>query len=493
MDLFRHSPQAPPLTSEGARNNTLVKRLRVLLHAFPLFQLSQSDSRRDDALRHYDTLVVALKILDVVAERMGMEVEADRDYIDFSLVPLLDGMDRQAGLLPDIERHQRITDRVMAALCNDTEARRPFAQAYSDFDESGEVVQRRLEFRLLYDAFSLTGDTVLRLTNEAANLYFNALELDIEDSQAATEAIVHSQLCRGKFDEALSSAHFAVRQSRFYRDRLTRLLRDTRRDISRVDWAEMAPKLITDAMNHLEARLEVEQNIIQTTQARLDILTPGTSESAAVARIATKIEECIETHAVLQRELMNSRTTFLESQAQQAFVPVQLTSRPDLMAEVVEPLLRMNITDALNVVDHAMAHLMAPQPPPLLSLCFLFDGLLSPRRQIRHDWIHIDAVSPDHFVRDLQQHSEIDRDIAELLMQSLVRPTTLSDLLAYARAKKFTTAQCEVIVLIVMQHFDPESIETPLIRVEKTGDWLDDPDYFGDEVMIHPIETIQER
>ena len=272
MDLFSQLPDDAPVTSDEIRNSALVRRLRVLLHAQPLYQLGQSDTRRDEAFRHYDTLVIALKILDVIAERMGMEIEADREYVDFSLAPLLDAMDRRAGLLPDVERHVQITDKVFAALRNDGDARRPFKISYSDLDENGDLVERQLEFRLIQDAFGLNGDLVMRLTNEAVNLNFNALELDLEDSQAATEAIVHSQMCRGKFDEARRNAHYAVRQSRLYCDRLRKMLRDTQRDISRVDWAVKAPGLIAEAMRHLETRLDVEHNIILTATDRLDSL-----------------------------------------------------------------------------------------------------------------------------------------------------------------------------------------------------------------------------
>ena len=131
MDIFSLLPDDAPVTSDEMRNDALVKRLRVLLHAFPLFALGQSDTRRDESLRHYDTLTIALKILDIVAERMGMEFEADREYVDFALSSLLEAMDRKAGLVPDKGRHLQIVDRVLAALKNDADARRlwkPIAQ-----------------------------------------------------------------------------------------------------------------------------------------------------------------------------------------------------------------------------------------------------------------------------------------------------------------------------------------------------------------------------
>ena len=489
MDLFSQMPEKAAINADETRSSTLVKRLRVLLHAFPLFQLSQADNRRDESLRHYDTLVLALKILDVIAERMGMEVEADREYIDYALEPMLDGMDVQAGLLPNKGRHMMIVDRILAFLRNDADSRRPFKQTYHDVQADGSIIERQLEFRLIRDEFNLGaqgGETVMKLTDEAVNLYFNALGLDLEDSQAAMEAVVHSQLMRGKFDEARDNAHYALRQSRLYRDKLARLLRDTQRDISRVDWVEAAPRLISDAMKHLETRLDVEGNIIQVTQARLDGLTPGTQESAAVARVSSYIQQCIETHTQLQRDLIVARTTFLDSQAQQAFVTVQMSSCPNLMRDVVEPLLGMNVKDALEVIDKTIPYLVTPQPPSMLSLNNLFYGLLRPKRAQRKDWIDIDGIDPDEIDRDIERYTTYDREIAESYLQSLQGPTTLSALLARGRKQHFSQAQCEVIVLLVMQHFDINSTETPIVLVERTGELLNDEVFYGDEVKVSP-------
>lgn len=488
MDIFSQLPDNAPVTSDEIRNESLVRRIRVLLHTYPLYGMSQADTRRDERLRHYDTMTIALKIMDIVAERMGTENEADREYIDFALEPLLEAMDAKAGLLKDVRRHLDITDRVLAALRNDGNARRPFKIPYTDIMPGGEICEKQLEFRLIQDAFGLNGNVVLRLTNEAVNLSLKALEFDLEDSQAATEAIVHSQMCRGRFDEARRSAHYAMRLSRTYCVNLRRILRDTQRDISRVDWVEKAPKLISEAMAHIDERLDVERNIILTASDRLDALKPGSEESKAVARILMAIEYCIETHTVLQRELMTARTTFLDSQASQVFISDQITGRPELLREVVEPLMAMPVKDVLNIIDHATPLLIEPKIPRQISLCFLFDGLLRPKRAQRRDWIDIEPIEANHFSGDLSRHSQEDRDIAEHLLKSVIKKTKLSDLMAYARAQKFTSAQCEVIILLVMQHFDIESTDKPIISVEKAGGLLDDPEYFGDEAWISPYD-----
>ena len=54
--------------------------------------------------------------------------------------------------------------------------------------------------RLLEDRHHPDGRVVLALSTGAANLFLRSLDLDIEDGQIATEAIVRTQLARGKFD-----------------------------------------------------------------------------------------------------------------------------------------------------------------------------------------------------------------------------------------------------------------------------------------------------
>jgi hypothetical protein len=210
-----------------------------------LFDLRRSDSLRAEELRHYDTLALAIKVWDLIVENMGLDVEMDRKSLRAALEPLLLKMDRAAGIEPNSERHDAAVEQVLGGLANDSERRRPFSVAYQDF-ANGEAVQRMLEYRLVLDYLHPSGGTVLRLSNEAINLYLRAWDLDIEDAQAAAEAVVLSQLNRGKFDEAVHSARNARLQSLRYWEKITRIVRDTRRDVHRVDWAGEVPKLLDE-------------------------------------------------------------------------------------------------------------------------------------------------------------------------------------------------------------------------------------------------------
>ena len=220
----------------SAWDPALTHRLRVLLHTAPLHELRLGDSRRDPELRHYDSLSLAMKVFDLVVDSAGLDREVNRERVEQALGPLLDQMDAASGLAPDPSRHEAIVDRVLGGLRNDLDRRRPFEEVYTGFEEDLSAVRRKLEFRLLVDYFHPSGSTVLRLSNEAINLYLNALELDIEDAQAAAEAVVMSQLARGRFDEAVQTARNARWQSLRFAEKVTAIIRETRRDVSRVDW-----------------------------------------------------------------------------------------------------------------------------------------------------------------------------------------------------------------------------------------------------------------
>jgi hypothetical protein len=160
----------------------LTRRLRVLVHTLPLDGIRRGDAMCDAELRHYDGLALALRVLDIVIDRLGLEAEADREAVARALEPALSAMDAAAGAVCTPERHERMLDRLLAGLRNDADARRPFREEYTTVDGEGLARRHALEFRLLFDAFHPSGRTVLRPSPEACNLYLRLLDLDVEDA-----------------------------------------------------------------------------------------------------------------------------------------------------------------------------------------------------------------------------------------------------------------------------------------------------------------------
>ena len=470
----------------------LTHRLRVLLHAWPLHDLRRGDGYVEPEVRHYDSLTLALRTFDFIIEHMGLDQEADSPRVRGALAPLLESMDRAAELSPDAKRHDLVVERLLAGLRNDGAGRHPFLLSYTDVDSDGLAVSRVLQVQLLRDQFQADGGIVLRLTNEGINLFLNALELDLESAQAAAEAVVESQLARGKFNEAVSAAKNARRQSLRYEERLTAVLRDTRRDIRRVDWHVEVPRMLEDACLHIETRLNVERNILTSADHQLQLLPEGSDRARQVAQIAELVRDCLQRHTGLHSTVMAARNVFLEEQTRQAFTPARPFAPPDLLRAILEPLLRQPVISAVGITDRAVAYLVPPLPPEVFSLRALVEWQLRPRRESQAN--EADTLARDlvAFGLDPLRYGPEVRDAAHSYLARLEGETTLSDLLARAVHDGQPAAVREWLVLRALHLFAPdEGDEAATVRVTRVPDaQLVATDFYGDELAINPESAI---
>jgi hypothetical protein len=484
------APPAPGPAPGGAFGDgwpaDLTRRLRVLLHTLPLDGLRRGDAIRDADLRHYDGLALALRVLDVVIDRFGLEAEADREVVTRVLQPVLAAMDAAAGVPDSPERHDQMVDRILGGLRNDGEARRPFREEYTSLDGTGHAQRHALEFRLLLDAFHPSGRTVLRPSNEACNLYLRLLDLDVEDAQAAAEAVVESQLARGRFDEAVHSARQARIQSVRFREKVLQLLRDTRRDVDRVDWKTEVPRTLDESLGHLERRVSIERGILDAADQRLELMPDAdASGRRAVAQVAELTRDCLLRHTELHEHLIGARNVFLDAQARQAFAPRPSRPLPDLADDVLEPLLRLPLARADHLLERGFPLFVGPRVPVLPSLKALVEWMLQPRRpQPRHD-VPVEPIDAADLETELRRYSPEVRAAAESLLRDGSGEQRLSELLAAARASGAPDAVLEVIALLVLQGFSTEDRGTTRVAAEPiAGARLDDPLLYGDDLLV---------
>jgi len=485
------SPSATPAVYSDADvwTRELTRRLRVLLHTVPLDAIRRSDAIRDADLRHYDGLALALRILDVVIDRIGLETEADREVVSRVLRPALSAMDAAAGVPTSAESHERIIDKLLAGLRNDGDARRPFREEYISVDGAGQAQRHALEFRLLFDAFHPSGRTVLRPSAEACNLYLRLLDLDVEDAQAAAEAVVESQLARGRFDEAVQSARHARIQSVRFRDKVLQILRDTRRDVDGVDWRVEAPQTLNESLSHLERRVAVERGILKAADERLEIMAEEEAGSRrAVAQVAALTRECLLRHAELHEQLIGARNVFLDAQARQAFAPKPSRPLPDLGDDVLEPLLRMPLAHAARVVERAFPLFVGPYVPVGASLDELVLWMLQPRRPQPQQEIPIEPIDAADLEAELRRYPPEVRAAAASLLDAADGDIRLSDLLLEAREARASNAVLEVIALLVLQGFATEDRDNVGVAAELiSGRRLDDTLFYGDDLLISTV------
>lgn len=468
----------------------LTRRLRVLLHTVPLDAVRRGDSLRSTDLKHYDGLALTLRLLDVVIDRLGLEAEADRDVLTRTLRPLLSRLDEAAGEPVSPERHERMIDRLVSALRNDGDARRPFREEYTALDDDGRAERHALEFRLLFDAFHPSGRTVLRPSSEACNLYLRLLDVDVEDAQAAAEAVVESQLARGRFDEAVHSARQARIQSVRFREKVLQVLKDTRRDIDRVDWHDEIPKVLNESLAHLERRVCVERGILSAADERLDVITEEEVDARrAVALVAELTRDSLLRHTELHEDLIGARNVFLDAQARQSFAPIPSRPLPDLPVDVLEPVLRLPMAKADRLLDAAFPLLVGPRAPILPSLPELVLWMLQPRRPAPRQDVPVDPIDPTDLETELRRFpAEVRQAAAEVLAEAY-DGVRLSELLAKARRAGHADAVLEALALVALQGFATEDRDNLSIASERLGGGrLEDPYLYGDDLVLARTE-----
>lgn len=467
----------------------LTRRLRVLLHTVPLDAMRRGDAVRDPDLRHYDGLALALRALDVVIDRLGLEDEADREVVARSLEPVLAAMDAAANLPPSPERYDQILAKVLSGLRNDGDARRPFREEYTSIGSDGRAQRHALEFRLLFDAFHPSGRTVLRPSSEACNLYLRLLDLDVEDAQAAAEAVVDSQLARGRFDEAVHSARQARIQSVRFREKVLQILRDTRRDVDRIDWKDEVPRILDESLDHLERRVSVERGILSAADERLELMADEDADSRrAVVQVAELTRDCLLRHTELHEQLIGACNVFLDAQARQAFAPKPSRPLPDLPEDVLEPLLRLPLKRADRLLERGFPLLPGPRVPVLPALDDLVAWMLQPRRPRPRREIPVEPIDAADLETELRRYSPEVRAAAKSVLRGLEGEVRLSELISQIRASGETSEVLEVVALLALQGFASEDRNTAQVAAEPiAGAQIDDLLLYGDDLSVRPV------
>jgi len=480
------------VSSRSGWTPELTHRLRVLLCTLPFTDLRRSEGLLAKDRQHYDFVALALRVFDLIIESQGLEHEVDSAAIRRALSPMLVSMDLAAGFAPDELRHDAVVDRLLGELRNDGASRQAFRLEYTDVDDNDVATRRALFVYLVRDAYAADGSLVLRLSNEAINLFLSALELDIEDAQTATEAVLESQLKRGKYDDAARSARSAKLQSVRYAEKLDEIFRETRRDIRRVDWRAEVPRMLEDAQLHIEGRINAERNILQAAERQHDHLDPASAASQRVGAVTQLVRDCMERHLHLQNLVMRAHGVFLDEQGRQAFAPLRVLRLPELRTRILEPMLTMQRNDANALAVRAYGLLCPPSPPPLLALDALIQWQLRPRREVAGGVVERADRELAGYGDDPLRYPAALRERAEGYLNVDV-PTTLSDVLARARDAGESPEVLEVISFRALHLFAPEPEDAASLSIlPASKSELRTPGFYGDDVTMTPTipETI---
>lgn len=477
----------PPLVDAVDWHEALTRRLRSLLKTGPLHQLRAREGRHGALRPHDDTAALCMKALEVLVDAMGVRPGARREEVAAALRPMLEAGDRLHDVAPSAARHAQVIDLVIGTLLNDAGRRQAYAADYTDFVD-GRPVRRTLRFVLASEREALDGAVVLRAEPDGVNLLLRSLDVELEDAQAATEAVMRSQLERGRLDLALHSAREAQIRSVQYHDTVHALIRRTQRDLGRVDWREEVPGLIEEAIEHLSGRMSAEREMRATAAENLRRLL-GTPEARTLALICDLLDDCFGRHLELHRALMQAYEVFRREQERQRFAPRPVHPMPDLETGLLQPLLAGSRA-ASQPAASAFASAASPaSAPPLLDLRQLWDRLLRPPpdrsglgRALDDDG-ELEAIREPRPVFDEAVASRVDRRLWEL-----DRPTTLDELLA----RTADPVEARFLALRALQHFAPEARGVLPLLVEKLDRGFELPLFSGDAVVLRRDDATEE-
>jgi hypothetical protein len=467
-----------PLADPPWVDDSYVRRIRALLRTVPLHELEATKALRDGDWSPYDLRGLALVAIDTVIDHMGLEFGATAAQVRQRLAGLarLSAPDRPA------DEADRVAEAVIVGLLNDRRRREAFVMRYSDW--SGRAHRRaEVAFKLLEEIEAPDGSIVLRATDEAVNLFVGALDRDIADAQAAAEAVLASQVRRGRLDQAVHTARAARLRSIQFATRVRRVFDTTRHDIRQVDWSHDVPDLLAQALAHLDERLEVERHLVATVRE----LVAGGDAGPAGPTLLELIEDCQLRHLELHALLLNARTTFLEEQERQRFA-VSIDSRAlELGEQLLQPLLTQPRRVALPVAERFLRAVTGPVPPRPVRLSDLVEVLFQPRRGGEDEDIVDDEpelIEGD----DDRRYPAAAWQIADELfaMATAAGGRRLSELLALARERD--PLATELIALSALHAFAPEGTP-PTLRAVDDGQVLDDPEFGGHDLLVGPATS----
>ncbi|URN18093.1 MULTISPECIES: hypothetical protein [Streptomyces] len=475
---------AGPRPAQGpAADEGLARRLRALACTAPLHDLDVRKANLAGEYSVYTMAEIALAAIDLVTLNMDFDTGADHEQVVARLLPRVAA---QAPGRPAAE-HERVARWVLENLINVGSVDRGFRAVYGTFGPDGAYVRRDYDFKLVEEVPGHGGGVYLRTTDEAVNVLVGALDTDVTSAQIAAEVKLEVLVSRGR----LADAQLAAEQARYrtvqYAETLRRTLEATRRDVRAVDWLDIVPDLIDEALAHVADRYRHENAILTNIRKARDE-AEGSEHKRRAAELVDIVKDCIRRHTQLQSRLLEAGPLFRAEQDRQAFARPAARAGVDLYGQLVAPLLPLPLEQAVRVTDAYFACGTGLRAPGAVRVGDLVDLLLTPPAEREH--LGAEMPEPDLIATpDDSRFSEEQLAAAtELLDLEHDAPRRLSGLLAEARLRD---PDLPYLVALLAVHAASPPVGTAYRQGEERllfavddGTELDDPEFGGADLIV---------
>ncbi|MEQ0558186.1 hypothetical protein ABJI51_03820 [Amycolatopsis sp. NEAU-NG30] len=402
-------------------DESITRRRRALAPIQVLTEIERTKGSLDGAYwERYDLFTIALAVIDQVALAMG--ISAGRTWeeaLDYAAGQAA----RQAPDADDSE-WSSVSERVLVSLVTtDVEIVKHLVHTTTG------PAWRNQRFRLLYlHPTGSEGTEHLRASEQAINIFVEALDLDIEAAQIANEAQLNALIARGAVDSAVQIAKLARYRSIQYQERIRRIIADTLIDPDVHDWISEVPSLLQDALAHVKERLDAESALLDAVADRRTQLGDQTKLDAANQLIEI-LRECRRRHDDLHRHLIGARTRLREALEDRFRRAPRTARRFDIGTDLLAPYLARSSAACAEASDRMVALFGGLPTRWWPSLTTLTDELCTPLPPPRPG----EEYQSPEFDPDVQSEWwEPYEDTVESLLSGIDQPIRLSQLLARA-------------------------------------------------------------
>jgi hypothetical protein len=400
-------------------DSSIARRRRALAPIQVLTDIERTKMSLDGDFWHrYDLFTIALAVIDQVALAMGISDGKTWDeVVDYAATQAA----RQA---PDADHGEwaAVAERVVVSLVTTDIETVP----YVTYAAAGPQ-WRAQRFRLLY-VHAGGGDAAeyLRASEQAINIFIDALDLDIEAAQIATEAQLTALIARGAIESAVQIARYARYQSIQYQERIRRIIADTLIDPDIHDWVGEVPALLDAALLHVRERLAGESSLLEAVAERRFELEDRAKVEAANTLIEI-LRECRHRHDELHTHLIGARTRLREALDDRFVRAPHSAHRSDLGKDLLNPYLAASTGTAAALADRLVAVVGGLSARWLPSLTVLTDELCAP---VRVPEPGEEFEPPEFDDDDLPEWWETYEDTVEAIFEAVDEPVRLSHLVA---------------------------------------------------------------
>ncbi|MBF6361123.1 hypothetical protein IU447_13470 [Nocardia farcinica] len=464
----------------------LATRVKALAIADPVLDLE----RRKTLLNSrdwtgYQMEELALTAIDTVTLRMDFDDGAQHEDVVAAVA-------RVAGIqMPDrgTGEHIDVARWVLDCLVNVGTVDRGFNHVYG-VAVDGTYSSRVFSFKLLREVPGPDGKPRLRASNEAIAVLVGAVDIDIASEQIAADAKLDALVKRARLSDAYRAAEMALRLTAQYAEHIRTQLDAMARDIRSVDWIRDVQRTQTEALSHIEDRINAENTIKNNLAGMIEKSTEETTPAQAADLIAI-LDECLRRHAALQANLQEVGERFRAEQERQTFVPPPLRSCVDLGHQLLRPTLELPTQQATPLLNGFAATVAPPRRPAVIYLPDLIAGLMTvPTENDGDDGLIVEPEFDD--TADIPAFSDEQYSTAESMIDSAdATGIRLSALLAAARRTAVSQpGQLDLdhlVALHVLGLFGAprhNADDDALLAAQLDEQQLDDERFAGDDLLV---------